>query len=63
VYIKSNVEIISDLKVYNIIGQDLTSIVKTMVYNKKAIVDLSNLSTGIYIININETTANNVYKK
>ena len=63
VYIKSNVEIISDLKVYNIIGQDLTSIVKTTVYNKKAIVDLSNLSTGIYIININETTANNVYKK
>jgi len=63
VYIESNIEIIFDLKVYNILGQDLTSTVKTTVYNKRATVDLSELLTGIYIIKINETTSNKVYKK
>ena len=49
--------------VYNVLGQDVTNLSKQFTHNdSKLIIDLSNLSTGMYYIKT-KTTANKVYKK
>ena len=49
--------------VFNVLGQDVTNLSKQFTHNdSKLIIDLSNLSTGMYYIKT-KTTANKVYKK
>ena len=50
-------------KIYNALGQDVTSLTKVIENTEtKVVIDLSNLSGGLYYVK-NKTTANMVYKK
>jgi len=54
---------LEDLKIYNVLGQDVTIFTKKINSNKsKRIIDLSKLSEGTYYIKT-KTTANKVYKQ
>lgn len=54
---------LEDIQVYNILGQEVTSITKRIsLEESKVIIDLSNLNEGLYYIKT-KTTINKVYKR
>ena len=63
IIIKGNESELKQLKIYNALGQDVTSLTKQISGGgSKLVIDLSNLNTGIYYIKT-KTTANKVYKQ
>lgn len=55
---------VKDIKIYNIFGQEITSLTRvTSMTNDKITIDLSMLSSGMYFVKIKGTIANKVYKK
>jgi len=62
--ITSDTQTINNLKIFNSLGQDVTNLVDCSSDKKNSIyLDLFKLKTGIYILKINETNANKVYKQ
>ena len=62
--ITSDIQTINNLKIFNSLGQDVTNLVDFSSDKKNSIyLDLFKLKTGIYILKINETNANKVYKQ
>ncbi len=62
--ITSDIQTINNLKIFNSLGQDVTNLVDCSSDKKNSIyLDLFKLKTGIYILKINETNANKVYKQ
>ena len=60
--IEGNKEELNDLKIYSLLGQDVTSVVKILEYsNSSVIVSLSNLSQGVYFIKT-KSYVNSIYK-
>jgi hypothetical protein len=54
---------ISQINIYNVFGQDVTSHTKEIIHSEsKLIIDLSDLNSGMYYIKT-KTTANKVYKQ
>ena len=65
-YIKitSDIHAINDIKIFNILGQDVSYLVNISSDKKNCVsLDLFKLKTGIYVLQINETNANKVYKQ
>ena len=65
-YIKitSDIHAINDIKIFNILGQDVSYLVNISSDKKNCVsLDLFKLKTGLYVLQINETNANNVYKQ
>ena len=59
----SNENELQTVRIYNILGQDVTSLILTVVKNEtKLLIDLSQLNTGTYYIKT-KTTAYKVYKQ
>ena len=62
--ITSDTQTINNLKIFNSLGQDVTNLVDCSSDKKNSIyLGLFKLKTGIYILKINETNANKVYKQ
>jgi len=54
---------LTEIKLYNLLGQDITEFVQIHIINNTSVtIDITNLSTSIYIVKT-KTTANIVYKK
>ena len=53
---------LSEIKIFNTLGQDVSAITTILQNAKKVVVDMSDLNTGIYYIKT-KTTANKVYKQ
>lgn len=61
--VSSDVSNLTDLRILNVLGQDVTNLVNLKSNESQIIiVDLSNLETGIYFVNVNSKTTK-VYKK
>jgi hypothetical protein len=62
VTVKGNEDELSTVKIYNLIGQDVTYLIGTETINRGLVkIDLTNLSKGVYTIKT-KTTANILYK-
>lgn len=62
--ITGNESDLKQVKIYNILGQDLTGLTKFSYSNKqKLVIDLSNLNSGIYHIKTKTTANNKLYKQ
>ena len=61
--IQADEQELSSIRIYNILGQDVTNLTKQLSKTDNSIIiDLSNLANGIYSVRT-QTTANKVYKK
>ena len=64
IMITSDIQTINSLKIFNLLSQDVTNLVGISRDKKNCIyLDLLKLKTGIYVLQINETYANKVYKQ
>ena len=61
--IHANEQELTNIKIYNMLGQDVTNRIKQLSKSdNNVVIDLSNLTSGLYTVKT-RTTANKVYKK